>query len=250
VDVYTYEFWARSETGKAFGTDVPVKENVVRYKTVYLSNRPYGPKATGQVCLSRLDGSGTARCLILGYSFFFQTEPDPLYDFPGRYSGPTDTMAIVIAGPGSITIQNAHSITFQLGVSNMFAYATATIFVEPVGLLQRLLTTVVDAIRIRPRVALAGTAAQPSGDSVTHVAYDRRTGEILKLHDAVAVGGVRLPGEAELARVSATLFSDSPVASEHLAITSVSGHALDVGGQYRIDLKTQRPLESDFKARE
>ena len=241
MDVYTYEFWARSETDKGFGTEEPVKENVVRFKTVYLANRPYGPKATAQICLSRLDGSGTARCLIRGYSFFFQADPDPLYDFPGSYSGRTDTMAIVIAGPGSITIQNAHSITFQLGVSNMFAYATVTIFVEPVGLLQRLLKTVVNAIRIRPRVALAGTA-----DSETHVAYDRRTGEILKLHDAVAVGGVRLPGEAELARVSARLFSDSSVASEHVAITSVSGHALD--GQFCIDLKTQRSLESDFKA--
>ncbi len=74
---------------------------------------------------------------------------------------------------------------------------------------------------------------------MTHVAYDRRTGEILKLHDAVAIGGVRLPGEAELARVSAGLFRDSPVASEHLAVTSVYGQVLDVGGQYRIDLKTE-----------
>ena len=64
--------------------------------------------------------------------------------------------------------------------------------------------------------------------------YDRRTGEILKLHDAVAVPGVRLPGEAELARVSARLFSASPVASEHLSITSVYGHALHDGRQYRI----------------
>jgi hypothetical protein len=237
VDVYTYEFWA---TDIGFGTDVAVKQNFVRFKTVYLSHRPYGPKATGQICLSRLSGSGTARCLIQGYSFFFQTDPDPLYDFPGSYSGPTDTMAIVLAGPGSITINNAHSITFELGVSNMFAYATATIFVEPVGLLRRLLTTAVDAVRNRPQISLAGAAEQPRGDSVSHVAYDRRTGEILKLHDAVAVRGVRLPGEAELARISARLFSGSPVASEHVATTSVYGRALDVGGQYRIDPKTQR----------
>jgi hypothetical protein len=249
VDVYTYELWA---TDIGFGTDVAVKQNSVRFKTVYLSHRPYGPKATAQICLSRLAGSGTARCRIQGYSFFFQNDPDPLDDFPGSYSGPTDTMAFVLAGPGSITINNAHSITFELGVSNMFAYATATIFVEPVGLLQRLLTTVVDAVRNRPRVTLAGAAGQPGGDSVTHVAYDRRTGEIFKLHDAVAAGGVRLPGEAELARISARLFSGSPVASEHLAITSVYGRALDIGGQYRIDLKTQRLIagatESDDRS--
>lgn len=167
MDVYTYEFWAHSVTDKGFGTEGPVKENVAKFKTVYLSPRPYGPKATAQICLSRLDGSGTARCLIHGYSFFFQTDPNP---FPGGYSGPTDTMAIVLAGPGSITINNAHSITFELGVSNMFAYATATIFVEPVGLLQRLLTTAVDAVRNRPRIALAAAANQPHGDSVTHVA--------------------------------------------------------------------------------
>lgn len=236
MDVYTFEFWARSETDKGFGTEIPVKENVVRFKTVYLSNRPYGPKVTAQICLSRLDGSGSARCLIFGYSFFFQAEPDPLNYSPGAYSGPTDTMAIMIAGPGSVTFQNARSITFQLGVSNMFAYATATVFVEPVGLLQRLLATVVDAIRIRPRVALAGTA-----DQSTHVAYDRRTGEVLKLHDAVAIGDVRLPGEEELARVSARLFSDSSVSSENVAITSVSEHTL--AGRYRIDL----PLGSDSK---
>jgi hypothetical protein len=133
VDVYTYELWA---TDIGFGTDVAVKQNFVRFKTVYLSHRPYGPKATAQICLSRLAGSGTARCRIQGYSFFFQNDPDPLDDFPGSYSGPTDTMAFVLAGPGSITINNAHSITFELGVSNMFAYATATIFVEPVGLLK------------------------------------------------------------------------------------------------------------------
>jgi hypothetical protein len=250
VNVYTYEFWAHSTTDKGFGTEIPVKENVARFKTVYLSHRPYGPKATAQICLSRLDGSGTARCLIHGYSFFFQTDPDPLYDFPGSYSGPTDTMAIVLAGPGSITINNAHSITFELGVSNMFAYATATIFVEPVGLLQRLLTTAVDAVRNRPQIALAGAADHPGGDSVSHVAYDRRTGEILKLHDAVAVRGVRLPGEAELARVSARLFSGSPVASEDLAIASVYGHALDVGGQYRIDLKTERLIAGATESEE
>ncbi len=136
MDVYTYEFWAHSVTDKGVGTEVPVKQNVVRFKTVYLSHRPYGPKVTAQICLSRLDGSGTARCLIYGYSFFFENDPDPLYYFPGGYSGPTGTMAIVLAGPGSITIYNARSITFQLGVSNMLAYATATIFVEPVSLLQ------------------------------------------------------------------------------------------------------------------
>ena len=187
MDVYDYEFWAYSATDKGFGTEVPVKENVTRFKTVYLAHRPYGPKATAQICLSRSDGSGTARCLIYGYSFFFQTERDPLYDFPGSYSGPIDTMDIVLAGPGSITMNNAHSITLQLGVSNMFAYATATIFVERVGLLQRLLTTVVDTVGNGPRIALAGAANQPGGDAVTHVGYDRRTGEILKRHDAVAV---------------------------------------------------------------
>jgi len=240
VDVYTYEFWAHSTTDKGFGTEIPVKENLARFKTVYLSHRPYGPKATAQICLSRLDGSGTARCLINGYSFFFQTDPDPLYDFPGSYSGPTDSIGIVLAGPGSITINNAHSITFELGVSNMFAYATATIFVEPVGLLQRLLTTAVDAVRNRPRVALASAPDQSRQDSVTHVAYDQRTGEILKLHDAIALRGVRLPDETELARISARLFSGSPVVSEHLAVTPIYGHALNVGGQNRIDLKTQR----------
>ena len=61
----------------------------------------------------------------------------------------------------------------------MFAYATATIFVEPVGLLQRLRTTAVDAVRNRPQIALAGAAGHPGGESVSHVAYDRRTGEIL-----------------------------------------------------------------------
>jgi hypothetical protein len=50
VDVYTYEFWA---TDIGFGTDVAVKQNFVRFKTVYLSHRPYGPKATAQICLSR-----------------------------------------------------------------------------------------------------------------------------------------------------------------------------------------------------
>jgi hypothetical protein len=240
MDVYTYEFWAQSLTDKGFGTEVPVKENVIRYKTVYLSHRPYGPKATAQICLSRVDGSGTARCLIEGYSFFFQTEPDPLYAFPGSYSGPTDTMAIVLAGPGSITINNAHSITFQVGVSNMFAYATATIFVERVGLLQRLLTTAVEAVSARSRSALAGAVDPARGNTLTHVAYDPRTGEILQLHDAVAVRGVRLPEESELARVSARLFSGSPLASDHLAIASVSGPALEPGSQYSMDLKTQR----------
>ena len=161
-----------------------------------------------------------------------------MFAFPGGYSGPTDTIDIVLAGPGSITMNNAHSITFQLGVSNMFAYATATIFVEPVGLLLRLLTTVVDVVRNGPRLALARAPDRPGGDSVTHLGYDRRTGEILQRHDAVAVRGVRLPEEAELARVSARLFSGSPLASEHLAITSVHGQALNVGDQIPIDQKT------------
>ena len=233
MDVHTYEFWAHSVTDKGFGTEVPVKQNVVRYKTVYLSRRPYGPKATAQICLSRLDGSGTARAVISGYSFFVQADPKPLFAFPGSYSGPTDTMAIVLAGPSSVTIDNAHSITFQLGVSNMFAYATATIFVEPVSLLQRLVKTVLDAVRIRPSFAQGGSAAQQGEESVTHVAYDRRTGEILELHDAVAAGGARLPDAAELARVSADLFSRSRVASEHLAITSVRGQVLEVDDEDR-----------------
>jgi hypothetical protein len=120
----------------------------------------------------------------------------------------------------------------------MFAYATATIFVEPVGLLLRLLTTVVDVVRNGPRLALARAPDRPGGDSVTHLGYDRRTGEILQRHDAVAVRGVRLPEEAELARVSARLFSGSPLASEHLAITSVHGQTLNVGDQIPIDQKT------------
>ena len=43
-----------------------------------------------------------------------------------------------------------------------------------------------------------------------------------------------------MARLSARLFSASPVASEDLSIASVYGHALHDGRQYRIDLKTQR----------
>ena len=44
MNVYTYEFWAHSTTDKGFGTEIPVKENVARFKTVDLSHRPMGQK--------------------------------------------------------------------------------------------------------------------------------------------------------------------------------------------------------------
>lgn len=229
MDVYTYELWAQSLTDKGFGTEVPVKENVTRYKTVYLSNRRYGRDATAQICLSRLDGAGSARAIVSSYSFYSRATPDPLYVFPGAYSGPTDTLAILLAGPSSVTVGSARSITFMLGVSNMFAYATATIFAEPANLLDGIVKAVADALRVFPRLAGAQAADPRAAGAMTHLVYDRRTGDVLEQHDAVAVPGVRLPESAELARISAELARRAGGASEHLEITAVPSHLLTSG---------------------
>lgn len=227
MDVYTFEFWAHSLTDKGFGTEVPVKQNVVRFKTIYLARRRYGPRATAQICLSRLDGDGTARCGIQSYSFFSPATPDPLYVSPGAYSGPTDSLAIVLAGPSAVSVGSVHSITFQLGVSNMFAYATATIFAEPLGLFEGAVRTFLDAIRIVPRLDRGAAADTRGALMATHVVYDLRTGDVLGRHDAVAVGGARLPDAARLAQHSAELLGPACAVSQHLAVTSLHAHMLE-----------------------
>jgi hypothetical protein len=244
VDVITQEFWAQSLAEPEPGTGIAAMQNAIRFQTIYLSHRPYGPKITAEVCLSRLKGGGSARCVVFGLSFFFQLEPEPLYTFPGSHSGPIDSMAMLLAGPSSILSYNAHSITFELQASNMFAYATATIFVEPVGLLQRLLATTVDAIRIGPRTALARAPEQAPAGSIAHVAYDRRTGEIVQVHEAVAAPGVYLPSESELSKLAGRLFSRGSALPDHIATTAIGRHTMRPGHHYRIDPSSQRLLVS------
>jgi hypothetical protein len=246
LEVQTYELWAESVTDKDI-TGFPVKENVLRFKTVYLAGRPPGPRVTAEICLSRVDGSGTARGVVEGYSFFVGTDPTPLYDFPGSYSGPTDTLAIVLSGPSTMSIYSAHSITFLLGVSNMFAYATATIFVHPVSLLERILSATVTAVRNvlgglgrRPGGGQPGDRGSMTRSAVTQVAYDRQTGKILLMHDVVALRGVQLPSESALVRAAGQLVSRSGLSSEQVAFASVSENAIKAGTEYTIDVKTQR----------
>jgi hypothetical protein len=223
---------------------MPVKENVTHFRTVYFARRPWGPEVTAQICLSRLDGSGTCKAIVYDYSFFFHSDPDPLYYAPGAYSGPSDSMAIVLAGPSAATFGNANKITFMVGVSNMFAYATAIMFVTPPGLLQRLLTNATEAVR-----RIAGYSSDRSQQtSATQIAYDRRTGQIVARHDAIALPGVRLPAEPHLNRLAANLITDAHAASEHLELISVppdTFHPDDIkaGRRFRIDLVTKR-LES------
>ena len=243
MEVHTYEFWAESVTDKDITGIFTVKENVMRFKTVYLADRPPGPKVTAEVCLSRIDGSGTARAVVEGYAFFVGKYPEPVYDFPGSYSGPSDTLAIVLAGPSSIAIYSARSITFLLGVSNMFAYATATLFVEPVSLRSRILETVRSALTLlgpKPGAGQVGGKGSISGGAVTQVGYDRQTGKILLMHDVVALPGVRLPNQTELVRAAGQLVSRSGLASQNVAFASVAADAMHVGTKYAIDVKTQR----------
>jgi hypothetical protein len=242
LKVQTYEFWANSVTDKDI-TGSPVKQNAFRFKTVYLANRPPGPRVTAEVCLSRVDGSGTARAVVFGYAFFVGSGPDPLYAFPGSYSGPADTLALVLKGPSSIAIYSACSITFLLGVSNMFAYATATLFVEPVGLGARILETVRNALAdlgLSRGAGWPGSRGSISGSAVTQVGYDRQTGKILLMHDVIALPGVQLPNETELIRAAGQLVSKSGLASQNVAFASVSTNAMQAGAEYRIDVETQR----------
>ncbi|HVO60889.1 MAG TPA: hypothetical protein VMT53_08130 [Terriglobales bacterium] len=181
--------------------------------------------------------------MVEGYAFFVGKYPDPVYDFPGAYSGPTDTLAIVLAGPSSIEIYSSSSITFLLGVSNVFAYATATIFVYPASLLSRILSTVRDVLvsqGLKSGVGQAGGKGFIEGSGITQVGYDRETGEILLMHDVVALPGVQLPSESELVRAAGELVGRTGLVSQRVAFSSVATNAIKAGTGYTIDVKTQR----------
>ncbi|CAN5843658.1 hypothetical protein BH20ACI4_BH20ACI4_18620 [soil metagenome] len=127
-NIVTREIWAESLS----------EQTASRSLTVYLNLQNPQPKITAQISLSRVEGRGNAKAFIRQYEQRFPRDAEPILSPLEPPFGKGDPNELLYA-PSAITINFAHSVTFQVRVKNMFAYATCVIFIHHTTLLEDIL---------------------------------------------------------------------------------------------------------------
>ena len=123
--IVTREFWAESLS----------EQNVSRSLTVYLGERDPQPRVTAHINLSRVEGRGAAKAFIRQYEQRFPRDLEPILtplEPPFSKGDPAE----LLYARSAVTIRYAHSVTFEVRVKNMFAYATCVIFIYDTALLE------------------------------------------------------------------------------------------------------------------